>query len=76
MSQQSFPNDLSDRHTWIQRGIRILENHLHVFSEDAHLVSFESCQIHAVITVFFILLERIVLAVCFSERIHFFHGIP
>src|SRR5215468_994402 len=31
--QQRLPDDIEQRHTWIQRGKRVLEDHLHVAAQ-------------------------------------------
>ena len=47
----ALADDLADAHARVQRGIRILENQLHVAAQAAHLVILESGKVDAVVAV-------------------------
>src|SRR5262249_56963279 len=47
MHAQRFGDDVADRHPWIQRAVRILEDHLHPAADGAQLVGAELGEIAA-----------------------------
>jgi len=68
----AFADNLADAHARVQRGIRILENQLHVAAQAAHLVILESGKVDAVVAVGFVLLEFGVVCIRGAQRLNLF----
>ena len=49
MRHKPFFDNLADRHSRVERGIRVLEYNLKVLAEQAHFRIFQSCKVYAVI---------------------------
>ena len=59
----ALADDLADAHARVQRGIRILENELHIAAQAAHLVIAQARKVDAAVAVGLVLLELRVLGV-------------
>ena len=62
VSQHTLADNLTDGHSWIEGGIRILENQLQLAAEAAHFLLGKSGEVDAVVAVYLIFLEiRVIL---------------
>ncbi len=68
---KTFFDDLTDRETRIQAGVRILEDDLQVLSETAHFRIGQTCEVDAVVAHRFILIELRIARVLRLDRIQF-----
>lgn len=49
MCHKTFLDDLTDGHTRVERGVRILEDYLQILAQVAHLGIFETCKVDTVV---------------------------
>ena len=72
---QTFTDDLANRHTGIQRRIRILEDELQITAELPHFLIFQTSKVNAIVTVSFVFLEALVILIGLTHLIqHFVFG--
>ena len=65
----TLADDLADAHARVQRGIRVLEDELHVAAQTAHLVVLQSCKVDAVVAVCLIFLEFGIVGIRLAQRL-------
>ena len=65
----ALADDLADAHARVQRGIRILENELHIAAQAAHLVVLQSGKVDTVVAVGLILLEFGIAGIRLAQRL-------
>ena len=69
MRLHTLADDLADAHARVQRGIRVLEDQLHIAAQAAHFVVLQSGKVDAVVAVGLVLLELRVVCIRDAQRL-------